>query len=80
MEPDSTAPDWDTLREGDVVHLEDFDTGSVQFRVGADAIYPQEFPTVHWDHPYLSLAAAQRQVEEGLLRKKYDAASNTWRY
>lgn len=77
---ESVEPEWETLKEGDVVHLEDLETGPVQFRVGADAIYPQEYPSVHWDSPYLALAAAQRQVEEGLLRKKYDAATNTWRY
>lgn len=76
-------PDWETLREGDVVHLEGEEGGPVQFRVGSDAIYPQEYPEVHWDHPYLPLAAAQQLLTEGAeggLRKKYDAATGTWRY
>jgi len=77
-------PDWDTLREGDVVYLEGEAGGPVQFRVGKDAIYPQEYPEVHWDHPYLSLQAAQQLIAESAgaegLRKKYDAATGTWRY
>lgn len=75
-------PDWDTLREGDVVYLEGEAGGPVQFRVGPDAIYPQEYPTVYWDHPYLSLDAAQQMIDEGgsALRKKYDAAANKWRH
>jgi len=81
-------PDWDTLSEGDVVYLEGEAGGPVQFRVGKDALYPQEYPDVHWDHPYLPLAAAQQLVDdggradgaEGGLRKKYDAATQTWRY
>ncbi|MFT4082714.1 MAG: hypothetical protein QM638_09020 [Nocardioides sp.] len=76
------TPDWGTLREGDVVYLEGEAGGPVQFRVGSDAIYPQEYPEVHWDHPYLSLGAAQQLIADGDggLRKKYDAASGTWRY
>ncbi|MEP9384024.1 hypothetical protein [Nocardioides sp. KR10-350] len=75
-------PDWDTLKEGDVVYLEEETGGPVQFRVGKDALYPQEYPAVHWDNPYMPLAAAQRLVAdgEGGLRKKYDAATSTWRY
>ncbi|MEX0429423.1 hypothetical protein AB3X52_17525 [Nocardioides sp. DS6] len=78
-------PDWNTLSEGDVVYLEGQAGGPVQFRVGKDAIYPQEYPVVHWDHPYLPLADAQQEVaeagdDESGLRKKYDAATGTWRY
>ena len=75
-------PDWDTLHEGDVVHLEGEAGGPVQFRVGSDAIYPQEYPRVHWDHPYLPLDEAQRMIDDGdpTLRKKYDAAANKWRH
>lgn len=75
-------PDWSTLREGDVAFLDDDpDQGPLPLRVGADALYPQEYPTVHWDHPRLTLPAAQALLDAGdpTLVKRYDAATNRWR-
>ena len=75
-------PDWTVLREGDVAYLEDDpDKGPLPLRVGADALYPQEYPTVYWDHPQMTLADAQALLDAGdpALSKRYDAAANTWR-